>query len=56
VHPNVLKYMQVDPSKYTGFAFGIGIDRFTMLRYGINDLRLLFENDLDFLQQFQGRA
>lgn len=55
VHPNVLRYMQIDPEQYSGFAFGIGIDRFTMLRYNINDLRLMFDNDIDFLQQFQGR-
>jgi phenylalanyl-tRNA synthetase alpha chain len=54
VHPNVLKSMQIDPNKYSGFAFGLGIDRFTMLEYEINDLRLLFENDLDFLRQFTG--
>ena len=56
VHPNVLRHMKIDPEQYSGFAFGIGIDRFTMLRYGIKDLRLMFENDLDFLQQFQGEA
>lgn len=55
VHPNVLKYMKIDANKYSGFAFGIGIDRFSMLRYGISDLRLMFENDLDFLQQFRGK-
>ena len=54
VHPNVLRYMNINPDEYSGFAFGIGIDRFTMLRYGINDLRLMFENDLDFLHQFRG--
>lgn len=54
VHPNVLKSMQIDPNEYSGFAFGLGIDRFTMLEYEINDLRLLFENDLDFLKQFTG--
>lgn len=53
VHPNVLKAMNIDPDIYSGFAFGIGIDRFTMLKYGINDLRLMFENNLDFLNQFQ---
>ena len=52
VHPNVLKYSNVDPEKYTGFAFGMGVDRLAMLRYQINDLRLLFENDLRFLRQF----
>ena len=53
VHPEVLRHMKIDPDKYSGFAFGIGIDRFTMLKYEINDLRLMFENDLDFLQQFK---
>ncbi|WP_041702863.1 phenylalanine--tRNA ligase subunit alpha [Pseudogulbenkiania sp. NH8B] len=52
VHPNVLKNVNIDPEKYTGFAFGIGLDRFAMLRYGVNDLRLFFENDLNFLKQF----
>lgn len=54
VHPKVLEAMKIDSSIYSGFAFGIGVDRFTMLRYGIDDLRLMFENDLDFLQQFVG--
>jgi phenylalanyl-tRNA synthetase alpha chain len=52
VHPNVLKSSSVDTEKYTGFAFGMGVDRLAMLRYQINDLRLLFENDLRFLRQF----
>jgi phenylalanyl-tRNA synthetase alpha chain len=52
VHPNVLKNVNIDPERYTGFAFGIGLDRFAMLRYGVNDLRLFFENDLNFLKQF----
>jgi phenylalanyl-tRNA synthetase alpha chain len=52
VHPNVLRNVGIDPEKYTGFAFGIGLDRFAMLRYGVNDLRLFFENDLNFLKQF----
>ena len=52
VHPNVLRNVGIDPEKYTGFAFGIGLDRFAMLRYGVNDLRLFFENDLTFLKQF----
>lgn len=52
VHPNVLRYSNVDPEKYTGFAFGMGVDRLAMLRYQINDLRLLFDNDLRFLKQF----
>ncbi|WP_037587171.1 phenylalanine--tRNA ligase subunit alpha [Stenoxybacter acetivorans] len=53
VHPNVLRNVNIDPEEYTGFAFGIGLDRFAMLRYGINDLRLFFENDLGFLHQFR---
>lgn len=52
VHPNVLRFGGFDPEKYTGFAFGMGPDRLTMLRYGINDLRLFFEGDLRFLTQF----
>ncbi len=53
VHPNVLKKAGIDNEKYTGFAFGIGLDRFAMLYYGVNDLRLFFENDLGFLEQFR---
>ncbi len=52
VHPNVLRNVGIDPEKYTGFAFGIGLDRLAMLRYGINDLRMMFENDVRFLEQF----
>ncbi|TVZ38708.1 phenylalanyl-tRNA synthetase alpha subunit [Alteromonadaceae bacterium 2753L.S.0a.02] len=52
VHPNVLTASGVDPKQYTGFAFGLGVERLAMLRYGVNDLRLFFENDLDFLNQF----
>ncbi|MEQ6291759.1 phenylalanine--tRNA ligase subunit alpha [Vogesella sp. GCM10023246] len=52
VHPNVLRNVNIDPEQFTGFAFGIGLDRFAMLRYGVNDLRLFFENDLNFLKQF----
>ncbi|MDN0074086.1 phenylalanine--tRNA ligase subunit alpha [Crenobacter sp. SG2303] len=52
VHPNVLRNVNIDPEKYTGFAFGFGLDRFAMLRYGVNDLRLFFDNDLTFLKQF----
>jgi len=52
VHPNVLKNCGIDPERYTGFAFGLGVDRFAMLRYGANDLRAFFENDLRFLRQF----
>jgi len=53
VHPNVLKLCGIDPDVYSGFAFGMGLDRITMIKYGINDLRLLFENDLRFLSQFK---
>lgn len=52
VHPNVLKAVNIDPEEYTGFAFGMGVERLTMLRYGVNDLRAFFENDLRFLKQF----
>ncbi|RTE87330.1 MULTISPECIES: phenylalanine--tRNA ligase subunit alpha [Gammaproteobacteria] len=52
VHPNVLKAVNIDPEEYTGFAFGMGVERLTMLRYGVNDLRAFFENDLRFLSQF----
>lgn len=52
VHPNVLRNCGVDPDVYSGFAFGMGLDRMTMMRYNISDLRLLFENDLRFLRQF----
>jgi phenylalanyl-tRNA synthetase alpha chain len=53
VHPNVLKTSGVDPERFTGYAFGAGIDRLAMLYYGVNDLRLFFENDLRFLRQFR---
>lgn len=52
VHPNVLRAVNVDPERYTGYAFGMGIDRLTMLRYNVNDIRPYFENDLRFLRQF----
>ncbi len=52
VHPNVLKHVGIDSEKYIGFAFGMGVERLCMLRYGVNDLRLFFENDLQFLKQF----
>jgi phenylalanyl-tRNA synthetase alpha chain len=52
VHPNVLSCSGIDSEKYTGFAFGMGVERLAMLRYGVNDLRLFFENDLRFLKQF----
>ena len=54
VDPNVLANCNIDPEEYTGFAFGMGIERITMLKYGINDLRLFFENDVRFLKQFNG--
>ncbi|HUP94672.1 MAG TPA: phenylalanine--tRNA ligase subunit alpha [Burkholderiales bacterium] len=53
VHPTVLGNVKIDSERYQGFAFGMGLDRLTMLRYGVNDLRLFFENDLRFLRQFQ---
>jgi phenylalanyl-tRNA synthetase alpha chain len=53
VHPNVLENCGIDSKKYTGFAFGMGIERAAMLKYGVNDLRLYFENDLRFLDQFK---
>jgi phenylalanyl-tRNA synthetase alpha chain len=53
VHPNVLDSCNIDSRKYTGFAFGMGIERLTMLRYQVNDLRLYFENDQRFLDQFR---
>jgi phenylalanyl-tRNA synthetase alpha chain len=53
VHPNVLENCKIDSNKYTGFAFGMGIERITMLKFRINDLRLFFENDMRFLSQFK---
>ncbi|HET7299023.1 MAG TPA: phenylalanine--tRNA ligase subunit alpha [Oleiagrimonas sp.] len=52
VHPKVLENCGIDPERYTGFAFGLGVDRFAMLRYGVEDLRAFFENDVRFLEQF----
>jgi len=52
VHPNVLRNVGVDPEAYSGYAFGMGVERLTMLRYGVQDLRLFFENDMRFLRQF----
>jgi phenylalanyl-tRNA synthetase alpha chain len=52
VHPNVLRMAGYDPEKYHGFAFGIGIERITMLRYGIDDIRHFYTNDPRFLKQF----
>ncbi len=54
VHPRVLAQGGIDPERYTGYAFGAGIERLAMLRHGVNDLRLFFENDLRFLEQFHG--
>jgi phenylalanyl-tRNA synthetase alpha chain len=53
VNPAVFKHVNVDSERYTGFAFGMGVERLAMLRYGVNDLRLFYENDLRFLQQFR---
>ncbi|MGH8166233.1 MAG: phenylalanine--tRNA ligase subunit alpha [Woeseiaceae bacterium] len=52
VHPNVLRYAGVDPNEFSGYAFGMGVERLAMLRYGVRDLRTFFENDLRFLRQF----
>jgi phenylalanyl-tRNA synthetase alpha chain len=52
VHPNVFENVGIDNERYTGFAFGMGVERLAMLRYGVNDLRLFFENDMNFLTQF----
>ena len=54
VHPKVFEQAGVDTTMYTGFAFGMGVERLAMLRYGIGDLRLFYENDLQFLNQFHG--
>ncbi|EHR39263.1 phenylalanyl-tRNA synthetase subunit alpha [Alishewanella agri BL06] len=53
VHPNVLRSVGIDPEVYSGFAFGMGVERLTMLRYGVTDLRAFFENDVRFLKQFR---
>ena len=52
VHTNLLRNVGIDPEKYTGFAFGLGVERFAMLRYGVDDLRAIFDNDVRFLRQF----
>jgi phenylalanyl-tRNA synthetase alpha chain len=52
VHPKVLKNMKIDPEKYSGYAFGMGIDRLVMLKYGIEDIRNFHSNDFRFLKQF----
>jgi phenylalanyl-tRNA synthetase alpha chain len=53
VHPRVLENVGIDPEEYTGYAFGMGVERLAMLRYGVDDLRLFFDNDLQFLRQFR---
>lgn len=53
VHPNVLKVGGIDPEKYTGFAFGMGVERIAMLKYGVDDIRLFYENDMRFINQFK---
>ena len=53
VHPNVLKVGGVDTERYTGFAFGMGIDRIAMLKYEVDDIRLMYENDIRFIRQFK---
>ena len=52
VHPNVLRAANVNPNRFQGFAFGVGVERLAMLLYGVRDLRMFFENDLRFLSQF----
>jgi len=54
VHPKVLENFGIDSNKYTGFAFGMGIERITQLKYQVNDLRLYSQNDIRFLKQFTG--
>jgi phenylalanyl-tRNA synthetase alpha chain len=53
VHPNVFQHVGIDGEHYTGYAFGMGVERLALLRHGVNDMRLLFENDLRFLEQFR---
>ena len=52
VHPHVFEMCGIDPNEYTGFAFGIGLERISLLKYEIDDMRLLYENDIRFLKQF----
>ena len=52
VHPHVFKMCGIDPEEYTGFAFGVGLERIALLKYEIDDMRLLYENDIRFLKQF----
>jgi phenylalanyl-tRNA synthetase alpha chain len=56
VDPTVLSNCEIDPDRYTGFAFGMGIERIAMLKYQINDIRLFFENDIRFLEQFRAES
>jgi phenylalanyl-tRNA synthetase alpha chain len=53
VHPNVLAVGGIDTEKYTGFAFGMGVERIAMLKYGVDDIRLFYENDMRFIAQFK---
>ena len=53
VHPHVLKVGNIDTEKYTGFAFGMGVERVAMLKYGVDDIRLFYENDMRFINQFK---
>ena len=53
VHPHVLKVGNLDTEKYTGFAFGMGVERVAMLKYGVDDIRLFYENDMRFINQFK---
>ena len=53
VHPNVLAVGGIDTERYTGFAFGMGVERIAMLKYGVEDIRLFFENDMRFIEQFK---
>jgi phenylalanyl-tRNA synthetase alpha chain len=52
IHPEVFRHVDIDNEAFTGYAFGMGVERLAMLRYGVNDLRLFFENDQRFLKQF----
>ncbi|MNE08022.1 Phenylalanine--tRNA ligase alpha subunit [compost metagenome] len=54
VHPNVLRMGGYDPEKYSGFAFGMGVERIAMLKYGIDDIRYFYTNDMGFVKQFKG--
>ncbi len=54
VHPNVLRNVGYDPARYSGFAFGLGIERIVMIKYGVDDIRHFYANDLRFLEQFPG--